>query len=163
MIREYRPEDAAQLEARNVELQDFQRRIDPYQLDGQTLAPRYVAYMFERCAETDGKVFVAELDGQVVGFISVWAKVKATAIEEEAYEFAYVSDLAVMPDYRGRGIGKALLRAAEDYAVEQGATILRLGVLAKNEVARKLYHDYGFEERIIALTKNLRAKDERGT
>ena len=60
-----------------------------------------------------------------------------------------------LASHRGRGLGRALLRAAEDYAASQGATEIRLGVLAKNDAARRLYRDYGFEEYVVGMSKSL--------
>jgi ribosomal protein S18 acetylase RimI-like enzyme len=157
MIREHRVEDIRQIEACVIELQDFERAIDPNLAEGAAIVKLYVERLFARCAETSGKVFVAEADRQVAGFASVWAKVKSEELEEKEFEYAYVSDLIVRAAYRGRGLGRALLRRAEEYAVEQGATLLRVNVLARNDVARRLYNDHGFEEYEIVLAKRLPA------
>ncbi len=159
MIREYRPEDRAQLEECYIELQDAERVLDPVLEEGRAVVERYLEQMFRQCAETKGKVFVAEEDGRVVGFVSVFAKVASKAVEEKPYEYAYVSDLVVLPEYRRRGLGRALLQTAQDYAIRQGATILRLFVMAKNVGAKTLYESFGFEERIIAMWKDLPARD----
>lgn len=153
--RAYEDRDAADLEACFVELQEFERRLDPLLVEGRLVARRYLEYMFARSAETGGAVFVAEEGGRAVGFVSVWAKVKARLIEEREYEYAYISDLVVLHAYRGRGHGRALLRRAEEHARAAGAKILRLGVLARNEQARGLYRSHGFEERIVEMTKPL--------
>lgn len=155
LIREYRVEDAPQLEECFVALQDYERLLDDKLADSRKVSKQYLEYMFARCDETGGKVFVAEVDGLVVGFISVWVRVKAKMIEETEYDYAYVSDLVVLPDYRGLGLGRALLHKAEDYAAREGASLLRLGVLAKNEPARRLYNSLGYEERVIELNKRL--------
>lgn len=155
LIREYKEKDARQLEECFVELQDYEGRIDPYLADGQAVLKRYLEYMFNRCAETSGKVFVADVKDKVAGFVSVWARVQAKAIEEKEYDYAYISDLVVLPSHRGLGLGRALLERAEEYARGQGAQVLRIGVLAKNEGARALYQNYGFEERLIEMTKSL--------
>jgi ribosomal protein S18 acetylase RimI-like enzyme len=155
VIREYRPADGSQIEACLVELQEFERLIDPNLAEGHTMAKSYLARMFARCSETLGKVFVAEFDGRLVGFISIWARVKSDSLEEQDFEYAYISDLVVLADYRGRGIGRALLRRAEEHSVMQGATMLKVGVLADNSVARRLYHDAGFQEYEVILVKHL--------
>ena len=155
VVRPYADRDAADLEACFVELQEFERRLDPLLVEGRLVARRYLEYMFARSAETGGAVFVAEEEGRAVGFVSVWAKVKARLIEEREYEYAYISDLVVLDAYRGRGHGRALLRRAEEHARAAGAKILRLGVLARNEQARGLYRAFGFEERVVEMTKPL--------
>jgi ribosomal protein S18 acetylase RimI-like enzyme len=154
-IREYRAEDYEEVAVCFVELQDHERGIDEHLAEGSRVAKKYLDYMFSRCAETGGKVFVAEREGRVVGFVSVWAKVKTKAIEVREHEYAYVSDLVVLSEHRGHGTGKALLQRAEDYARLEGVKILRINVLAKNKVARALYLSLGFEERIVELSKGL--------
>ncbi|MCA1594474.1 MAG: GNAT family N-acetyltransferase [Acidobacteria bacterium] len=100
--------------------------------------------------------FVLEADNKIVGFVSVWAKVKVNGLVNEESEVAYISDLIVVAPYRGRGLGRALLQRAEDYALAQGATMLSLGVLAENTHARRLYNDFGFRENQVELLKPLR-------
>jgi ribosomal protein S18 acetylase RimI-like enzyme len=163
LIREYRPEDRRQVEECFVELQEFERRIEPRRVEGKVVVEKYLRFMFDKCAQTEGTVFVLEDDERVVGFVSVWAKLKVNGLVNEEAETAYVSDLVVTAAYRGRGLGKALLQRAEDYAVARGATRLNIGVLAENTAARKLYNDFGFRENNVELTKPLRSGDAPAT
>jgi ribosomal protein S18 acetylase RimI-like enzyme len=55
-----------------------------------------------------------------------------------------VHDLAVAPEFRGRGIGKALLDAAADDARRLGYCKLTLEVRADNHKALELYRRAGF-------------------
>lgn len=57
-----------------------------------------------------------------------------------------IHDLAVLPEQRGRGIGHALLAAAESHARATGCCKLTLEVLDDNQPARRLYTRFGFEE-----------------
>lgn len=57
-----------------------------------------------------------------------------------------VHDLAVLPDFRGRGIGRALLRAAEARALGRGCSKLTLEVREDNARARGLYRALGFRD-----------------
>lgn len=155
LIREYRPEDRRQVEECFVELQEFERRIEPRRVEGKIVVQKYLQFMFDKCAKTEGTVFVLEDDDKVVGFVSVWAKLKVNGLVNEESEVAYVSDLVVIAAYRGRGLGRALLQRAEDYAVAKGATTLSIGVLAENTGARKLYNDFGFRENKVELMKPL--------
>lgn len=154
-IREYRGEDAAGLRACLVALQEYERRMDTLLIEGERMADRYLEYIFGRCAETSGRVFVAEVGGEVVGFVSVFARVRSKGIEEREHEYAYISDLVVLETHRGRGLGRALLRRAEEHARSEGATILRIAVLARNAGARALYESFGFAPRVIELTKDV--------
>lgn len=154
MIREYQDEDALEVETCFVELQDSLHRLEPQVLEGKTAKP-YFDFMVARCAETSGKVFVAEVNQQVVGFVCVWGKVPSEELDEEPSEYAYISDLVVLPAYRGQGLGQRLLQKAEAHARGQGAAALQIGVLAANTGAVNLYQRQGFRAYEVLLTKSL--------
>ena len=58
-------------------------------------------------------------------------------------------DLAVLPEYRGRGIGRALLHAVEQSANQHDCGKLTLEVQDDNLRARALYKDFGFGDFIV--------------
>jgi ribosomal protein S18 acetylase RimI-like enzyme len=60
-----------------------------------------------------------------------------------------IHDLAVIPDYRGRGVGRALLREAETCALRAGCCKLTLEVQDDNARARALYERFGFEDFVV--------------
>jgi len=153
-IREYRPDDAPAVERCLAELQDFSKLIFPQMADG-AVAPQYLRHLLAYCGETKGKIFVVEHDARIVGMVCVFARIKSSAPDEDRYEYAYVSDLVVLADYRDMGFGRALLKRAENHARSEGATLLRINVLAKNEVARKLYIADGFDKYLVSLQKRL--------
>lgn len=155
-IREFRPEDRAAVEACMAELQDHERRIDPWMLAGREMAGPYVAILVDRCRESDGRIFVAEADaGRVVGFLCVYPESEAPQYPPETAVFAWVSDLSVLPSHRGTGLGRALLEAAEGYAREKGFRSMRLCVLAENRRAIEVYRAFGLEEYELILRKPL--------
>lgn len=160
IIREYRAADSQQVRECFIELQEFERRIEPRRIEGKVVAEKYLQFMFDRCAQTQGRVFVLEDENRIIGFVSVWAKVKTNGLVNEESELAYVSDLFVVAAYRGQGWGRALLQRAEEYALAQGATLLKIGVLADNIQARKLYNNFGFRESTVELLKPLRSASE---
>ena len=55
-----------------------------------------------------------------------------------------IHDLAVMPDYQGRGIGRLLLERVEAKAHDLGCCKLTLEVRADNRRAQRLYQRFGF-------------------
>lgn len=59
----------------------------------------------------------------------------------------YVNVLAVYPEYRGRGFGRALLVTAEDIARDLGKRGLSVTVADSNIGARRLYERQGYAER----------------
>ena len=70
----------------------------------------------------DAPMLVATVDGEVVGICTVYLDIESVRFGRRAW----VEDLAVHPEHRSRGHGKALLDAAKDWARDQGATHLGL-------------------------------------
>jgi GNAT superfamily N-acetyltransferase len=55
-----------------------------------------------------------------------------------------IHDIAVLPEYRGQGVGQALLAAAEQLAIDRGCCKLTLEVLTGNARALQSYLRFGF-------------------
>lgn len=155
-VRPYDPRrDRESLVACVAALQDFERALEPSLPPGSRIARRYVEAMLQRCAAYRGRVFVAELDGRVGGFVCVLARVPETAPDAWTRPHAAVGELYVDDGLRGCGLGRALLEEAERHAREHDAERLRVQVLAANEPARRLYEDFGFRDRLVELEKPL--------
>lgn len=58
----------------------------------------------------------------------------------------YVNVLATYPEYRGQGVGAALLAQADDLGRKAAATGMALIVDADNRAARKVYERVGYRE-----------------
>jgi ribosomal protein S18 acetylase RimI-like enzyme len=56
-----------------------------------------------------------------------------------------IHDLAVRPESRGRGVGRALLEAAQQQACRRDCCKMTLEVRHDNHIARQLYRDFGFD------------------
>lgn len=95
-------------------------------------------------------VFVAEDGGEVVGFVTT-----STRRHFAGDLDAYVGELVVDRPAEGRGIGRMLMTAAEDWARRQGLAYISLDTGAANAHARAFYRALGYEEEDIKLTKSL--------
>lgn len=153
MIRDYRPDDAHVVRRCVIELQEFERTIDPGLRAGEAMADAYCEQMDARCQRSGGQIFVAEIAGAVVGFVTVIAREPFTELDEPPGTYALITDLVVLPAQRNKGIGRALLERAEAYARLAGARELRIGVLVQNELARRLYLAADFQPHLEILTK----------
>ena len=60
---------------------------------------------------------------------------------------AYLEEFYVVPNLRGRGIGRALLQAAMDAARDEGAGRIELGTNDDDRAARAVYESAGFTNR----------------
>ena len=138
-----------------IELQDFERALDPRLPTGAEIVDEYIPIMLDRCTKCAGRILVAELNEEVAGFATILAKVKSGEIEDGDIEYGLVSDVVVASKYRKRGIGRKLLEAAESYAKSKGVRWLRVGVLADNQSADGLYDSMGFKRLYIEREKEL--------
>jgi ribosomal protein S18 acetylase RimI-like enzyme len=88
-------------------------------------------------------LFSVVVDGERVGM--VWLGPAQGGDPEERYLF----NVEIDADKRGRGYGRAAVRAAESWTATQGATRLSLNVWGGNDVARSLYDALGY---VVAAT-----------
>jgi len=82
--------------------------------------------------------FVAEIDGEIAG-MSIYYYTYSTWVGKSLY----LEDLYVLPDYRNRGIGAALLRKTVAVAQDTGCNRMRWQVLDWNTEAQRLYRRLG--------------------
>jgi ribosomal protein S18 acetylase RimI-like enzyme len=88
----------------------------------------------------DASVFVAELDGEIAGAVSLWIQPRLNWTTPQAW----IPDLYVDPAFRRRGAGRALLDACADEARRRGCHVLVLESGHHREEAHQLYEAYGF-------------------
>lgn len=67
----------------------------------------------------------------------------------------HISDVVVAPEGEGRGVGTALMAAAEDWARNKDYRWLTLNVFTKNLRARHLYEKLGYGEETMKYLKDL--------
>lgn len=94
----------------------------------------------------DGLFFVAISEGAVIG----------TVMAGYDGHRGWIYSLAVSPDYRGRGIGSALLKHAEEKIIRLGCVKINLQVLEANDRAVQFYLGNGYtEEKRISMGKQI--------
>jgi len=118
----------------------------------------YAEWTLEEVAQNAGAVFISEsAAGQAIGLLTCWRAEDASDITvvADARVHLYVSDLVVVPDWRGRGIAGLLLAEAERHGRALGLAQMTIGVLAVNEAARRAYAKAGFDDYEMLLRKRL--------
>lgn len=93
-------------------------------------------------------LFVGLTDGHEVG--TLWLFSDAATSE------AFIYDIEVDPDQRGKGHGRELLEGAEAWCADHSIGVLRLHVFGFNDVAISLYESAGFETTDITMAKQIR-------
>jgi ribosomal protein S18 acetylase RimI-like enzyme len=111
---------------------------------------RWLEGSLTRAANGEGAVFVADDGGSVAGVLSI-GQVRHFSGELDGY----VGELAVAEHASRRGIGRALIEAAQAWARDHGLVNLTLHTGACNTGARAFYAALGFAEEEVRLTRPL--------
>ncbi|MCC6931622.1 MAG: GNAT family N-acetyltransferase [Gemmatimonadaceae bacterium] len=108
-------------------------------------------------AEAPAACLVAELEGDVVGFVELSIRSYAEGCETD--RIGYLEGWYVAPAWRRRGIGRALVQAAEQWAQAQGCREFASDTLLDNAASQAAHQALGFteSERIVCYCKPLRA------
>jgi ribosomal protein S18 acetylase RimI-like enzyme len=118
--------------------------------DSRQVQEAVVSWVRASLASSEVRVLVAELDGAVVGFVSISVKQHWAGDED-----AYIGELVVDVAQEGHGVGRALVAAAVRWAQECGLSRITLETGAANRRARRFYAALGFEEEDVRLTRSL--------
>ena len=98
------------------------------------------AFIGDRLAKGDSVFYLAALDGEDVGFTQLYP---AFASLSQAPSWI-LNDLYVDPRARGAGVGEALMEAARQLALSNGAAELMLQTARTNFIAQRLYEKLGW-------------------
>jgi len=99
---------------------------------------RKARHVDEDVKEQAAGIFVAEVDGEILGYIS-------TRLDPEAGK-GRIPNLAVAASARGQGIGRKLIGHALDYFRTEGMGVAVIETMASNPIGQSLYPSCGFEE-----------------
>jgi aminoglycoside 6'-N-acetyltransferase I len=107
-------------------------------------------------ARRDAEVLLAERDdGSIAGFVEAGSRPYADGCDTSPV--GYVEAWFVDPDARRAGYGRALLKAAEQWARRQGYSEMASDALLDNEVSHAAHRAAGYEEvgRVVQFRKVL--------
>jgi GNAT superfamily N-acetyltransferase len=133
--------------------------LDPsgHRLPEASAVRRYFEELLSGSSDVDVLVLVAEVSGTVAGMTEI---VMVSAPPDHQIlvprRTAQVHTV-VLERYRGHGIGKALVTAAERRAAERGVSHLIAPILAPNTQAISFYSRAGFGPHGVILSKELTA------
>lgn len=77
--------------------------------------------------------YIIEIDQKIIGYVGMWV----------VFDDAQITNIAILPGFRGQNLGEKLFRFALQQAIGLGATRLSLEVRVTNIVAQKLYRKFG--------------------
>jgi ribosomal protein S18 acetylase RimI-like enzyme len=142
-IRPYRPEDLSRVQEITVnsfEGVSIDRNIEQAfgEVGGKDWRARKARDVTTDCEVQPDGVFVAEEDGEVMGYITVRL--------DRFTRIGRIPNLAVDERCRGKGLGTTLIEHALGWIKEQGMAMAKIETLAQNERGQALYPRFGFQE-----------------
>ena len=116
------------------ELADYEKMLDEVVADEATLEE----WLFDK---QKAEVIFAVVDGREIGFALFFHNFSTFL----GHAGIYLEDLYVMPEYRGKGYGKAILKKLASIAVERGCGRLEWWCLDWNKPSIDFYLSLGAE------------------
>ena len=99
-------------------------------------------FLAERLQKGESVVFVAEgLKGELLGFTQLYPSFTSIGMARSWI----LNDLYVVECRRRTGVGRLLMRAAHELAIETGARSINLETQNENTKAQALYESLGYE------------------
>jgi [ribosomal protein S18]-alanine N-acetyltransferase len=123
---------------RNMTVDDLDQVME-VEVNSFTIPWSREAFFNELTKNQFAQYLIVEVDQKVVGYCGVWI-----IIDE-----AHITNIALLPEYRGMKLGEALMAKVMELAREMGALRVTLEVRVSNERAQNLYRKFGFEEGAI--------------
>lgn len=99
-------------------------------------------FLSQRIVYNQSVIFAARLEtGEIVGFTQLYRSFCSVELEG----LIYLYDLFVAPSARRQGVARALMEAAREYGVGQGACRLQLETAVSNLPGQALYESLGWK------------------
>jgi ribosomal protein S18 acetylase RimI-like enzyme len=129
-------------QASSEHLEEVSKLFDQYRMFYKSSSDYEAARRFlkERFEKRDSTIFVASIGGYTVGFIQLYPSFSSVSMKR----VWILNDLFVDEDYRGNGVAKSLMSAAENFARETGSVRIVLATQISNVAAQSLYESRGY-------------------
>jgi diamine N-acetyltransferase len=119
--------------------------------------PDLIAF-YERELASDVIGYIAEVDGEPVGYMLCAVIGRHENIFSYAQSRLHIDQMSVNEAYRSQGVGKRLMDKAYELAKEHQVDTLTLSVWAFNEGAQRFYVTNGFEPAYHNMWANRKAE-----
>ncbi|WP_321470206.1 GNAT family N-acetyltransferase [uncultured Paludibaculum sp.] len=158
-IRPAVPDDADGIARTFLESAEYHAALDPERYAIPSVETILARYREDRQhtsrTGSDGITLVAELNGEIVGFLDA-CLYRSPDLMHREMTYCHIAEIAVRRDHWDQGIGGRLLRAAEDWGRRLGAEFALLEYLSSNTRAGFFYQErMGYRPASTAAMKRL--------
>lgn len=136
-------------------LQAYEAAFEPDRRRDPDFTVEHWREVQHRCAEKHGILLIAEDGGKPVGWAFAHDQNAELFVVAPERRHGYLAEIFLMPQARGKGLGRALIAACEDWARGRGHKLLTIGVLARNPGAIRAYEGVGYEPYIVTMRRYL--------
>ncbi|MBD2169043.1 GNAT family N-acetyltransferase [Calothrix membranacea FACHB-236] len=159
-IRHFQLQDRSDVAELMEELQDYERNLHSSRAPGELIANKHLAYLEKTVQQQNGRIYVAELNQEIIGFIVCCVEELEEGdlhLVEKERRYGYISDLYVLSKMRGKSVGVALIKTAEKHFLELDLEAVKVSLLHKNEAAANFYHNVGYQPYEVVYEKRLKS------
>jgi diamine N-acetyltransferase len=146
--RRAKPGDEQLLADLNAFVHDLHLINDPGYFK-PTVRGEVVAWFRRLLDEPTTRIWIAEVDGQPVGYVSTLRRERAETPFCRARRWLEIDQIGVHQDHRRRGIGRALVQLALDAAAADGLREVELASWVFNGGAHDTFRRLGFRAKVI--------------
>ena len=154
IVREAQASDLPAICGLGEEVNAIHHAAFPQIFAGRAASDAAASHWSNSIARDNATTFVAEQDGEVVGFVTVGVSDESSPLLQPI-RVGRVGSIGVTEAARGRGIGSDLMRHAQAWLANRGAQEVRLNVWQFNARALRLYQGLGYEVRSVQLARRL--------
>lgn len=144
LIREGKIEDLENMNELFEELDEYHRINLPNIFKKGDIIGRPLEHIKNMCENSDSEIFVAELDGKLIGMAEILKKRTVPYPLKKDREWVVLDTIVVKKEYRGKGIGNILFDSILDWTKDKKINRIEVNVYEFNNSAIKFYENLGF-------------------
>jgi ribosomal protein S18 acetylase RimI-like enzyme len=137
------------------EIDEYHRIQLPHLFQSHDGPAREQEYLQGILNDENAAIFVIEHGAELIGFIHVYVKSTPDIAIVVPRRYAVIETLMVKNGFKRQGLGKLLVKAAEDWSKGKGASSVNLSVYDFNQSAIDFYKKVGYHTLSIRMEKNL--------
>ena len=137
-------------------LQAYEHGLEPNRRRDSSFAEEHLAVLNRQLATQQGCAFLAQSGAAAIGWAAFYVVESDIFIVEAERRHGYIAELYVVEDWRGKGVGRALMAACEAETRALDLPLITINVLAGNKNAAMRYVEAGFAPYATELRKYLK-------
>ncbi len=157
-IRKYKTKDLPLMADLMNQFEDYLIAMDTPKIfipRTKDFGKKYIKETIKKVKKGKGAIFVATTQEKVIGLVvgNIEKSSPTEKLEHGKQVYGKTLELFITEEYRGKGIGKSLLRTMEKYFKVNGCTQLLISVFVPNNSPHELYKRLGYKDVGIEMSK----------